>query len=125
MYAKPAHQQSEKIAAAISLETLGMYTEAEGSQHYPAGFAWFFPSKGDFVGFMGNLSSLVRDAMGYFRKTRQFPSEGVAAVDRRESGSRITGRSGRKVSGDHDFGYRSVSEYELSPDDTQTGNLEL
>jgi hypothetical protein len=81
VYAKRSHQRGEKIVAAISLETLGMYTEAEGSQHYPAGFSWFFPSKGNFVGFVGNLSSrsLVREAIGAFRKTTQFPSEGIAA----------------------------------------------
>lgn len=36
---------------------------------------------GTSLGFVGNLSSrsLVRDSIGYFRKTTQFPSEGVAA----------------------------------------------
>lgn len=79
--AKRAHQRNEKIVAAISLETLGTYTDAENSQHYPAGFSFFFPSKGNFVGFVGNLSSrsLVRESIGYFRKASQFPSEGVAA----------------------------------------------
>jgi Zn-dependent M28 family amino/carboxypeptidase len=81
VYAKSLHQRNEKIVAAISLETVGMYTDAENSQHYPAGFSSFFPSKGNFIGFVGNLSSrsLVRDSLGYFRKTTQFPSEGVAA----------------------------------------------
>jgi len=81
VYAKRSHQLNEKIVAAISLETLGMYTDAENTQHYPAGLSLFFPSKGNFVGFVGNLSSrsLVRDAIRNFRKTTQFPSEGVAA----------------------------------------------
>ena len=79
--AKRSHQLNEKIVAAISLETLGTYTDAENSQHYPTGFSLFFPSKGNFVGFVGNLSSrpLVRDSIGYFRRVTQFPSEGVAA----------------------------------------------
>jgi len=79
--AKKSRQLKENIVAAISLETLGMYTDAENSQHYPAGLSVFFPSKGNFVGFVGNLSSrsLVRDSIGYFRTTTQFPSEGVAA----------------------------------------------
>jgi len=79
--AKHAHQRGDRIVAAISLETLGTYTDAAESQHYPVGFSFFFPSKGNFVGFVGNLSSrdLVRDSVGYFRKTTQFPSEGVAA----------------------------------------------
>jgi hypothetical protein len=81
VYAKRSHQRKENIVAAISLETIGMYSNAEGSQHYPPGFSLFFPSKGNFVGFVGNLSSrsLVRNALAEFRRTTQFPSEGVAA----------------------------------------------
>jgi len=81
VYAKRSRQNNEKIVAAISLETLGMYTDKEGSQNYPPGFSLFFPSKGNFVGFVGNLSSrsLVRDSIGFFRRSTQFPSEGVAA----------------------------------------------
>src|SRR5215467_821986 len=81
VYAKSIHQRNENIIAAVSLETIGMYSDAEGGQHYPPGFSLFFPSKGNFVGFVGNLSSrsLVRESVGYFRKTTQFPSEGVAA----------------------------------------------
>lgn len=79
--AKRAHQRNERISAAISLETIGLYSDAPDSQHYPAGFSLFFPSNGNFVAFVGNLSSraLVRDSIGYFRKTTQFPSEGIAA----------------------------------------------
>ena len=83
VYAKRSRQKNEHIVAAISLETVGMYSDAENSQNYPPGFSSFFPSKGNFIGFVGNLSSrpLVRDAIGEFRRTTQFPSEGVAAPD--------------------------------------------
>jgi len=39
-----------------------------------------YPSTGDFIGFVGNLSSrgLVRRAIGVFREHAQFPSEGAA-----------------------------------------------
>lgn len=79
--AKRAHQRNDNIIAAISLETIGTYTDAPDSQHYPAGFSLFFPSRGNFVGFVGNLSSrsLVRESIERFRKTTQFPSEGIAA----------------------------------------------
>jgi hypothetical protein len=79
--AKRAHQRNDNIVAAISLETIGTYTDVPDSQHYPAGFSLFFPSKGNFVGFVGNLSSrsLVRDSIECFRRTTQFPSEGIAA----------------------------------------------
>jgi hypothetical protein len=119
VYAKRSHQRNEKIVAAISLETLGIYTEAEGSQHYPAGFSFFFPSKGNFVGFIGNLSSrsLVREAVGYFRQTTQFPSEGVAAPERYDRHRLVRSLVvlARRLSGDHDFGHRSFSQSQLPP----------
>jgi len=80
VYAKEAHRKKENIVAALSIETIGMYLDAEGSQQYPEGFKSLYPSKGDFIAFIGNLSSrgLVRDAVRSFRKSVQFPSEGSA-----------------------------------------------
>ncbi len=46
VYAKEAHRKKENIVAALSLETIGMYSDAEGSQQYPAGFKSLYPSKG-------------------------------------------------------------------------------
>ncbi len=81
VYAKQLHSRHEKVVAAVSLETVGMYSDAEGSQHYPEGFSQFYPSKGNFIGFVGNISSrsLVREMIRSFRQTTSFPSEGVAA----------------------------------------------
>jgi Zn-dependent M28 family amino/carboxypeptidase len=81
IYAKQARKQHENIVAAISIETIGMYSDAEESQHYPAGFSTLYPSKGNFIGFVGNTASrsLVREVVGTFRETTRFPSEGVAA----------------------------------------------
>ena len=80
-YAARAQAQSERIEAMISLETLGYYTDQPGSQQYPFPFSLFYPDTGNFIGFVGNLSSraLVRRAIGAFRATTSFPSEGVAA----------------------------------------------
>jgi Zn-dependent M28 family amino/carboxypeptidase len=79
--AKACKAKGEDIAAMISLETLGCYSEEEGSQSYPLpilGFA--YPSRGNFVAFVGNVASggLVREAIGAFRETTAFPSEGAA-----------------------------------------------
>jgi Zn-dependent M28 family amino/carboxypeptidase len=81
VYAKQLHSRHENVVAAISLETVGMYSDADGSQHYPEGFSWFYPSTGNFIGFVGNISSrpLVREMVRSFRQTTAFPSEGVAA----------------------------------------------
>ena len=80
-YAARAHAQGERIEAMLSLETLGYYTDQPGSQLYPFPFSLFYPDTGNFIGFVGNLSSrsLVRRAVGAFRTTTAFPSEGVAA----------------------------------------------
>lgn len=80
VYAEQAHKLKENILAAISIETIGMYSDAEGSQQYPAGFKSLYPSTGNFIAFIGNLGSrgLVRDAVRSFRASTRFPSEGSA-----------------------------------------------
>ena len=80
-YAARARAQGERIAAMLSLETIGYYTDQPGSQQYPFPFSWFYPDTGNFIGFVGDLSSwrLVRRATGAFRASTAFPSEGVAA----------------------------------------------
>lgn len=83
VYARQAHKMHENIVAAVSLETIGMYSDAENSQHYPSGLGLLYPSKANFIGFVGNLSSraLVRRAIASFRAATQFPSEGTAAPE--------------------------------------------
>jgi hypothetical protein len=65
----------------ISLETIGFYSDAPGSQKYPVLLGLLYPSRGNFIGFVGNPSSraLLRLAVRKFRETTRFPSEGVAA----------------------------------------------
>ena len=80
-YAARARAQGERIAAMLSLETIGYYTDQPASQRYPFPFNLFYPDTGNFIGFVGDLSSwrLVRRATGAFRASTAFPSEGVAA----------------------------------------------
>ncbi len=82
VYARRAAERGERIVAMLSLETLGCYTSAPGSQRYPNPlYGLFYPDRGDFVAFVGNLASrpLVRTAVESFRRHTSFPSEGVAA----------------------------------------------
>lgn len=81
VYAERSRERGEQVAAMLSLETIGFYTGQAASQRYPFPFSYFYPDTGNFVGFVGNLPSwrLVRQAVGAFRASTAFPSEGVAA----------------------------------------------
>lgn len=81
VYARQLRHDGVPVSAMISLEMLGYYSDAPGSQKYPAPLSIFYPSRGDFIGFVGNSESrdLVRLATRRFREAAQFPSEGVAA----------------------------------------------
>jgi Zn-dependent M28 family amino/carboxypeptidase len=81
VYAARARAQGERIEAMLALETIGYYTDQPASQRYPFPYGFFYPDTGNFIGFVGNLSSrhLVRRAIGAFRDSTAFPSEGVAA----------------------------------------------
>jgi len=80
VYAKRSRQKGEDIVAVLSLETIGYYTDAPRSQHYPFPFGWFYPTTGDFVAFVGDTTSgdLVRRTVSAFRKGARFPAEGIA-----------------------------------------------
>jgi Zn-dependent M28 family amino/carboxypeptidase len=81
VYARRARDLHENVVGMISIETIGCYSDEPGSQLYPRGFSLFYPDKGNFIGFVGNLSSraLVRQAIAAFRETTLFPSEAIAA----------------------------------------------
>lgn len=80
VYAKRCRERCEKIVAMLSLETIGYYSEQPNSQHYPFPVGFFYPSTGNFIAFVGNISSrgLVRKVVESFRYQVQFPSEGGA-----------------------------------------------
>lgn len=79
-HARRAKGRGEKVVAMISLETIGYYSDRPGSQQYPFPVGMFYPDRGDFLGFVGNVGSreLVRRAIAAFRTHTRFPSEGAA-----------------------------------------------
>lgn len=81
LYARRARARGEQIVAMLSVETIGYYSDAVGSQHYPFPFGLFYPRTGNFIGFVGNIASraLVQRSLAAFRQHTAFPSEGVAA----------------------------------------------
>ena len=83
VYAKECRRRGEKITGMLSLETMGYYSDEPGSQSYPFPFSLFYPSTGNFIGFVGDYSSrsFVRRVVGSFRRQTRFPSEGGAIPD--------------------------------------------
>jgi len=79
-HARGCRQRGERIEAMLSLESIGYYSDSPHSQKYPHLIGLLYPDRGDFVTFVGNLDSrsLVRRAIGSFRNSTQFPSEGAA-----------------------------------------------
>ena len=81
VYAKRCSNRKENIAAMLSLETIGFYSEKPGSQSYPVGIHPGYPDRGDFLGFVANFRSalLLRRALKSFRAATSLPAEGAAA----------------------------------------------
>jgi hypothetical protein len=80
VYAKACRAANDDIVAMLSLESIGYYRDDADSQHYPPLVGLMYPSRGNFVAFVGDLSSrtLVRDSIRIFRATTSLPSEGAA-----------------------------------------------
>ena len=81
IYADNLIKTNEKIEAMYALDAIGYFFEEDNTQHYPFLFAPFFPSKGNYIAFVSNLSSrdLVKKSIFEFRKDSHFASEGVSA----------------------------------------------
>jgi Zn-dependent M28 family amino/carboxypeptidase len=81
VYAARCRARRDPIVAMISLETIGYYSPEPGSQNYPVpGLGVLYPPTGDFIAFVGNVASrsLLREAIGEFRRHAQIASEGGA-----------------------------------------------
>jgi hypothetical protein len=81
VYANRCKARGENIIGMISLETIGYFSSAAGSQQYPLpGLRFIYPTTGNFIAFVGNTSSraLVRRALRSFRAHASVPSEGAA-----------------------------------------------
>lgn len=84
VHARAAKRSGEKIVAMVSLETIGYYSEAEGSQMFPfTPLRFFYPTRGNFVAFVSNFRSraLLQRSLKAFRAASDFPAEGLAAPE--------------------------------------------
>jgi Zn-dependent M28 family amino/carboxypeptidase len=80
VYARAARQRGDDIRLMASLETMGYFSDAPGSQRYPPLFRYFYPDRGNFLGLVSDFRS--RPAMlrlaAAFRATSDFPLEHTA-----------------------------------------------
>jgi Zn-dependent M28 family amino/carboxypeptidase len=81
VYADAARARRDDIRLMLSLEMLGCYSDAAGSQGYPPLFRFFYPDRGNFVAFVSNLRSrrALREAVKAFKACSDFPCESLAS----------------------------------------------
>jgi len=80
VYAKQCREKKENIIAMFCLDTIGYFSEEDGSQNYPPPLQLFYPSKGNFIAFVSNMSSvgLLRKSIEIFKANSPLPAEGAA-----------------------------------------------
>jgi len=83
VYAKAARERGEDIRLMISLEMLGFYSDAPGSQSYPPLLRFFYPDRANFIAMVSNLSSRrqLRELVQAFSAHSDFPVESLAAFE--------------------------------------------
>lgn len=84
VYAAECKRRGDNIVAMLSLESIGYYSEKRGSQQYPS--FWlrlFYPSKGNFLAFVGNRASkdLVASVTRTFEGSKTLRSKSAALPD--------------------------------------------
>ncbi|MDY7224910.1 M28 family peptidase [Hyalangium rubrum] len=78
VHAKSLRQAGVKVRAMLSLETIGTFTDAPDSQHYPIPqLRWHYPSTGNFIAVVGELNDggLVRQVATAMRAGGPLPVE--------------------------------------------------
>jgi Zn-dependent M28 family amino/carboxypeptidase len=83
VHASGLAREERQVVAMLSLETIGWYSDAPGSQRYPFPFNLLYPSTGDFIGFVANPRSrrLLHRVIASFRRHTAFPSEGGVGLE--------------------------------------------
>ena len=81
VYADAARRRGDDIRVMLSLEMLGCYSDEPGSQAYPPFLRWFYPDRGNFIGFVSNIRSrhALHETAAAFRKHSDFPAEHLAS----------------------------------------------
>jgi Zn-dependent M28 family amino/carboxypeptidase len=82
-YAAQLRRTAVDVHTMISLEMLGYYSDRPNSQRYPPGLSLLYPDRGNFIGFVSNLSSRkrLRELKDAFTASSDFPCESLAAPE--------------------------------------------
>lgn len=80
VYARACRERTDQIVAMMSVESIGYYSDAPNSQHYPEPMGSFYPNTGDFIAFVSDYSNraLNKEALRVFREHTKFPSHGAS-----------------------------------------------
>lgn len=82
VHAESLRQHNVRVRAMFSLEMIGYFSDAPGSQQFPIGpLSVFYPSTGNFIGVVGRLGdwSLVRRTKAAMRKASPLPVYSINA----------------------------------------------
>ncbi len=79
-YARAARLRGDRIRLMLSLEMPGYYLDEPGTQAYPPLLRYFYPSTGNFIGFVSNLRSAqrLRWLTNAFQASSDFPLQSAA-----------------------------------------------
>ncbi len=81
VHARALADQGARVRVRISLEMIGTFSDAKGSQAYPAVVGWFHPSTASFVAVVGKWGQggVVRDVAAGLRAGSTLPVETLSA----------------------------------------------
>lgn len=81
VYANDAKERGLKVSAMISFDGIGFYTDKKQTQQYPFPLNLRFPSEGNFIAMVSNLTSrsLLSRSISVFREHATISSEAIAA----------------------------------------------
>lgn len=80
IYAEGLKKEKVRIEGMISLEMIGYFCDRKGCQYYPFSFfKWFYPEKGDFIAFVGNIPSraFTKRVKNAFQEASTLPVESL------------------------------------------------
>lgn len=83
IHAKSLSDAKTDVYGMISLEMLGYYSDHNQSQYYPNHlFSYFYPDKGNFIAFVGNISSMrfTEKVKSNFKTASSFPVESLNGI---------------------------------------------